>query len=92
MKFVILYILLCNSIYLVFSKNGTNNCWEQQRLFITINDLPSLLNHFVICLAKCHQLKNKECFIVASQLKSSVLALRDLYYHGQISFWVCIVI
>lgn len=90
MKCLILYILF-NIIYLAFSENETYNCLEKQNVFITIDDLPSLLKHFIICLAKC-KLKNNECFLIASQLKSSILVLRELYYHGQISFWVCIII
>lgn len=90
MNHLILYILLFNKIYLAFSENDTYNCWERHNLFITIDDLPSLLKHFIICLDKC-QLKNNECFLIASQLKSSISVLRELYYHGQISFWVCII-
>lgn len=88
MKCLILYILF-NIIYLGISENDTYDCWEKHNLFITIDDLPSLLKHFTICLAKC-QLKNNECFLIASQLKSSISVLRELYYNGQISFWVCI--
>lgn len=79
-------------MYLVFSKNNTyNNCWKRQNLCITIDELSSLLKYFTFCLEKCEQLNNEECFNdIISQLKSSKIVLRELYYHGQISFWVCV--
>lgn len=77
---------------LLFSVNDTYKCWERKNVSITINDLPSLLKNFMICLDMCHTLKNNEYFMVTSQLKSSMSVLRDLYYHGKISFLVSIMI
>lgn len=90
MKCIILYILLFDIICTVFSNNDAYNCSESRNLFIVVEDLPSLLKNFTICFVKCHQSKIKDCLIIASQLKSSISVLRELYYHGQIGLWVCI--
>lgn len=79
-------------MYLGVSEKNTLNCWERKNYNTTIDNLPSLLKHFRICLSLCHQLKKNELFMVTSQLKSSMSVLRDLYYHGQISFLVSIII
>lgn len=89
MKCIILFLLLIDIICTVFSNNDAYNCLERQNLFIAIDNLPSLLKNFTICFVKCPQSKTKDCLTIASQLKSSISVLRELYYHGQIHFWVC---
>lgn len=89
MKYIILYYyVLFIKMYLGVSEKNSYNCWERKNYNTTIDDLSLLLKHFKICLSICHQLKNNELFMVTSQLKSSMSVLRDLYYHGQISFLV----
>lgn len=84
-------MLFISVIYLVLSENNAYNCWSKNNIRINVDELPALLKHFSFCVKKCQQLKNKECFNnVISQLKSSKLVLRELYYHGQIGFWVCV--
>lgn len=90
MKCLIMFISLFNIIHFGFFKNVTLDCWERNNLFINVDDLPLLLEQFTICFEKCQQSKNNECFTVASQLNSSIPVLRELYYNGQISYWVCI--
>lgn len=92
MECVFFCIFMLNIICHVFSKNNTTkNCWEAHSMCITIDDLPLLMRNFMLCLNECEKLNNEECFNnITSQLKSSISVLRELYYHGQISFQVCI--
>lgn len=92
MKCLILYLLLIDIICAVFSNNDAYNCLERQNLLIALNNIPSLLKNFTICFMKCLQSKTKDepSFMIASQLKSSISVLKELYYLGQIHFQVCI--
>lgn len=85
-----MFISMFNIIHFGFFENITNDCLEKNNLIIDVDDLPLLFEQFTICLEKCRQSNNNECFTVVSQLNSSIPVLRKLYYHGQISFWVCI--
>lgn len=89
---LLLYLtLFFNFIYLVFSTNDFYNCRKRLNIVISINEIPLLLKHFMFCLEKCQQFNNMTCFYeITSQLKSSKLVLQELYYHGQLSYWVCI--